>query len=289
MSNYTIDLSPVFTNIAEEGGLDTSVLNGKSLQRTFNMYEIVNDNCSPRACRKMISAHDGDTYNDTTFQNSTATGTFEAVSFAFDPNYVGEFIELSNNNCTASFTSDADENETTVLTNYAIKSGEKVVFSMVTTYGGYHGYTGVGIASHQTDVNSYLGEGNDSIGFWDDGKVYFGGPPVTLDLSFQQNGNVVDVAVDKTNNLIWARVDGGDWNGDNTQNPEIGTGGLDISSIPGDAYPGACPYAYDGVFGQISINNSVSNPPSGFKVLVGSEASNPYFQMMKSPEISIEW
>ena len=271
MSNYTIDLSPVFTNIAEEGGLDTSVLNGKSLQRTFNMCEVVNDNCSPRACRKMISAHDGDTYNDTTFQNSDSVGTFEAVTFAFDPNYVGYFIELSNNNSTASFTSDADEDESTVLTNYVIKSGEKVVFSMVTTYGGYEGYTGVGIASLQSDLNSYLGEGYDSIGFYDDGSIYFGTRPVYLELGFKQDGDVVDVAVDRVDNLIWIRVNGGDWNGDNTQNPETTSGGIDISSIPGDAYPGACPYAYDGVFGQISINNSVSNPPAGFKVLVGPE------------------
>ena len=86
-------------------------------------------------------------------------------------------------------------------------------------------------------------------------------------IGFQQNGNVVDVAVDRVNNLIWFRVDGGDWNGDNAQNPETTSGGIDISSIPGDAYPGACPYSYNGIFGQISINNSVSNPPSGFKVL----------------------
>ena len=267
MSNYNIKLTPTFIDPTTEGSLDSSLLNGKSIQRTFNMYEVNND-----GNRKMISAKDGEEFNNTTFQDSTGTGTFEAgVSFAFDPNYVGYFIELSNNNCTTSFTSDADEDETTVLTNYAIKSGEKVVFSMVTTYGGYDSYTGVGIASLQCDVNSYLGEGYDSIGFYDDGSIYFGGPPIYLQLGFQQDGNVVDVAVDRVNNLIWIRVDGGDWNADNTQNPETTSGGIDISSIPGDAYPGACPYAYDGIFGQISINNSVSNPPSGFKVLVGSE------------------
>ena len=271
MSNYQVKLTPEFRTPVTEGGLDSSVVNGKSTQRTFNMYEVINNACSPKACRKMISGHDGDTYNDTTFQNSDGVGTFEVgVNLAFDPNYVGEFIELSNNNCTASFTDDGDVNETTVLTNYAIKSGEKAVFSMVTTYGGYDGYTGVGIGGLQTDVEEYLGEGNDSIGFWDDGKVYFGGPPITLNLSFKQD-NTVDVAVDRVNNLIWFRVDGGDWNGDNTQNPETGTGGIDISDITGDAYPGACPYSYDGIFGQISINDSVSNPPTGFKVLTGSE------------------
>jgi hypothetical protein len=231
------------------------------------MIEVVNGKN-----RKIVSnVSDGDEFNDTTFQNSTGTGTFEAVTFAFDPNYIGEFIELSNNNCTASFTSDADEIETSVLTNYAIKSGEKVVFSMITTYGGYEGYTGVGIANHQFDVSDYLGDDTNSIGFYDDGAVWFDNDDIiSLDLSFKKD-NTVDVAVDRVNNLIWFRVDGGDWNGDNTQNPETATGGIDISAITGDAYPGACPYSYYGIFGQISINNSVSNPPVGFKVLTGSE------------------
>jgi hypothetical protein len=73
MSNYNIKLTPNFIDPTTEGSLDSSILNGKSLQRTFNMYEVDN-----YGARKMISVKDGDTFNDTTFQNSTATGTFEA-------------------------------------------------------------------------------------------------------------------------------------------------------------------------------------------------------------------
>ena len=88
MSNYTIDLSPpLFTNVAEEGNLDTSLLNGNSIQRTVSMIEVINNNCTP-PCRKMISAHDGDTYNDTTFQNSDATGTFEVGGLTFTANQI---------------------------------------------------------------------------------------------------------------------------------------------------------------------------------------------------------
>jgi hypothetical protein len=75
MSNYNVKLTPNFTNPATEGSLDSSLLNGKSLQRTFNMYEINND-----GNRKMISAKDGEEFNNTTFQNSSGTGTFEANS-----------------------------------------------------------------------------------------------------------------------------------------------------------------------------------------------------------------
>lgn len=73
MSNYNIKLTPDFIDPTTEGSLDSSILNGKSLQRTFNMYEVDN-----AGTRKMISVKDGDTFNNTTFQNSTATGTFEA-------------------------------------------------------------------------------------------------------------------------------------------------------------------------------------------------------------------
>jgi hypothetical protein len=232
------------------------------------MYEV--DNAGNK---KMISAKDGETFNNTTFQNSSGTGTFEAGSFAFDPNYVGDYIELSSNNCTAAFTDDSEANdETTVLTNYAIKAGEKVVFSMVTTYGNYGDYTGVGVANHQSDLNDYLGSDANSVGFWDEGSIYFDGDNyITIDPNFKQDGSVVDVAVDRVNNLIWFRVNGGGWNGGGLENPETASGGFDISGLSGDVYPAACPYAYQSTFGQISINNSISSPPAGFKVLVSSE------------------
>jgi len=73
MSNYNIKLTPDFIVPFSEGDLDSSILNGKSLQRTFNMLEVDN-----AGVRKMISAKDGETFNNTTFQNSSGTGTFEA-------------------------------------------------------------------------------------------------------------------------------------------------------------------------------------------------------------------
>lgn len=73
MSNYNIKLTPNFIVPFSEGDLDSSILDGKSTQRTFNMYEVDNS-----GARKMISAKDGETFNNTTFQNSSGIGTFEA-------------------------------------------------------------------------------------------------------------------------------------------------------------------------------------------------------------------
>jgi len=73
MSNYNVKLTPDFRDRTTEGGLDSSVLNGKSIQRTFCMTQVVNGKN-----RKMVSnVPDGNEFNDTTFEKSDGTGIFE--------------------------------------------------------------------------------------------------------------------------------------------------------------------------------------------------------------------
>ncbi len=50
-------------------------------------------------------------------------------------------------------------------------------------------------------------------------------------------GKVVDFAVDLTNNLVWARYDGGNWNGNGSADPATGTGGHDITGWTGSIFP----------------------------------------------------
>jgi hypothetical protein len=81
MSNYEVKLTPEFRDRTTEGGLDSSVLNGKSIQRTFCMTQVVNGKN-----RKMVSnIPDGSEFNDTTFEKSDGTGNFEvALTFTAD-------------------------------------------------------------------------------------------------------------------------------------------------------------------------------------------------------------
>lgn len=263
MGNYNINLTPKFVNLTTEGGLDTSIINGKSTQRTYNLVEVLN-----AGNRKVINkVVDGGEFNDTTFQNSSGVGTFEITTFfSFDRNKLGNFLGLTNENRTVLALGELDY-ETTALTNYAIKSGQKVMFSMtIDVWAPDQDYTGVGVANNSFDVNKYLGQDLNSIGVWDDSSFYVDGEYTELNVNFQSNGSVVDVAVDRENNLIWFRANGGDWNGDNLQDPATATGGIDISFIAGDIYPGACPYYADGVAGQISINTNAT-PPEGFELL----------------------
>jgi hypothetical protein len=60
---------------------------------------------------------------------------------------------------------------------------------------------------------------------------------VTALLGTIANGNIVGVALDVTNNLIWFRIaPSGNWNASGTGNPTTGVGGFSITSIATGLY-----------------------------------------------------
>ena len=61
MSNYIVRLTPNEVNLGSEGGLDTSLLNGVSLQRTLNDIMIVDGDGN----RKIVgNLKDGDSFDN---------------------------------------------------------------------------------------------------------------------------------------------------------------------------------------------------------------------------------
>lgn len=58
MATYTLKLTPDLVNLASEGSLDTSLLNGVSTQRTG--YIEVHNNGD----RKIVEVKDGDSFTD---------------------------------------------------------------------------------------------------------------------------------------------------------------------------------------------------------------------------------
>lgn len=254
MSNYNINLTPQLINLATEGSLDSSIINGKSYQRTFNMYEVTDGNN-----RKMInSVSDGDTFNDSVFQNSMGTGPLTpTVPISFDPLKLGDGIVLSNNNLTAAISNISNiGGETSAVTNVAIKNGEKANFSMIIDLWSLDPERiGVGICGNVFDVNDFLGDlGANSIGLYDDG-YYFNSSidSYLLGITFTI-GSLVETAVDRLNNLIWFRVDQGPWNGNINQDPFTTSGGIDISFISGDVYPAVSLYSNNSISGQITVS-----------------------------------
>lgn len=64
--------------------------------------------------------------------------------------------------------------------------------------------------------------GNITLDFSIVGAIASGGPT-----------DAVGIAVDPITLLLWARLNGGNWNGDPSANPATGTNGIDISLIAG--------------------------------------------------------
>jgi hypothetical protein len=59
---YTFKITPDVRNMASEGSLDTSVLNGVSCQRTLNVLDVVDSSGN----RKQINVvKDGNSFDDT--------------------------------------------------------------------------------------------------------------------------------------------------------------------------------------------------------------------------------
>jgi hypothetical protein len=96
--------------------------------------------------------------------------------------------------------------------------------------------TGIGIltsavtggASH---LANWLGSSSlgASLGWYPDGKVWFNNALLTTIQTYTELDTLC-VAVDFTNNRIWFRTNGGNWNNSGTANPATNTGGLDIST-----------------------------------------------------------
>ena len=80
MATFTVDLTPSLINKTTEGSLDTSVVNGFSKQRTFEMTMVKNSSGG----RKIVGRiPDGGTYNDVTtyvnpYQNVAGHPTFRS-------------------------------------------------------------------------------------------------------------------------------------------------------------------------------------------------------------------
>lgn len=69
MASYTVQLTPDMVNQFSEGGLDTSVSNGLSIQRTMENVMVVNGD----DMKILYRLADGETYDDTTFETPAAS------------------------------------------------------------------------------------------------------------------------------------------------------------------------------------------------------------------------
>jgi len=104
------------------------------------------------------------------------------------------------------------------------------------------------------------------IGYYKTGAVAFNGLTATTIASYT-DGNVVCIAADLSNGLIWFRVNNGNWNNSGAANPATGTGGINIATLATlNLFPAQSSYAQSGVAGTLDVGASgfTYSAPSGF-------------------------
>ena len=136
-----------------------------------------------------------------------------------------------------------------------------------------------------TPYGAYPGNDTQSVGFSMDGNFYYNGTIVQSGLpTWSAANDLIDVAVDLYNGLIWIRVNGYSWNNNPSANPAIGTGGLSVYGLT-SFYPVLSP---GNDVGQMTILNSpYFLIPEGYQVLGANvNASVGFYQSTGLTDIS---
>jgi hypothetical protein len=84
--------------------------------------------------------------------------------------------------------------------------------------------------SYNMASGTILGTDNNGLGFKSSGAVVLNNATLSTIQTYAQ-GDVVCVAVDIANRLVWFRTNGGNWNNSGAANPATGVGGIDYSSM----------------------------------------------------------
>ena len=127
----------------------------------------------------------------------------------------------------------------------------------------------LGIGTTAINLNNNLGNDNNSYGFNNLGDLYYGGGSIETGYpTFGTVGDVIDVAI-HGGNLMWYRVNGGAWNGNNAADPSTGTYGIDITGLPTTVYPALSILGFMGpsLFSVFQI--AQYDIPSGYSLIAG--------------------
>lgn len=81
--------------------------------------------------------------------------------------------------------------------------------------------------------------------------------------AFSTSGQVVDVALDLDNKLLWYRVNAGNWNNSATAHPDTGAGGFSYSALATGNVFAAC-YVQSGVVSAYTFNFEAATPVAGY-------------------------
>jgi len=200
--------------------------------------------------------------------NTQQTPVFNG-NLILSPTYKGNDIQLVTNQLALQ----QFGYQQSVLGQTLINNVDKVMFSVQSNVcpnpgNPFFQSIGVGTTSMNYQGNpygAYPGNDGQSVGFSMDGNFYYSGSLIQSSLpTWSVPNDLIDVAVDLSNGLIWLRVNGGYWNNNQFANPAIGVGGLPLYGLT-SFYPVLCP---GNNAGQMTIlNSSYFLIPEGYQFL----------------------
>jgi hypothetical protein len=125
---------------------------------------------------------------------------------------------------------------------------------------------GIGDANFNIDSSpGYIGGSNFSLGYDAGGNVFQNNGTVVATYSTYTSGDVVGMAVDIGGQLIWWRVNAGNWNNNGAADPATGANGLSTSALTGPFFAASSGNGGNNVFtANFGASAYAHIPPSGY-------------------------
>jgi hypothetical protein len=194
----------------------------------------------------------------------------------------GSAYKFTNNSLTVYPTSSYYGHTST--STFLIPSNSKLIFSVLfnNVAGNNPRPCGIGLANVYFDLSTYLGETNGSaysIAILANGSLLLDGNSPVLSGFSINSGQIIDLAVDTVNNLMWVRnqtsnktIWYGDPSGNGIHDPTTGSGGIDITYLFNTAPSGA-----NLIFGvnmnynaKVTIQRTIDTIPREFTFIPGT-------------------
>lgn len=188
----------------------------------------------------------------------------------FNPSDKSATITLSNGNLTATSSTSVGQ---AVRSTTSYSSG-KIYFEV--TLGTVTTDIAIGIANSSWTLSDpgQLGSNTQSVGFYavsPTQAIYYNSSQLSTGASASSNGEIVSVAVDFTNKLIWVKTAvmiaaSQPWNNSSSANPATGTAGVSFSGIAAGPYFVTFDTLEGGSVATVNFGNTAFNraAPSGF-------------------------
>jgi hypothetical protein len=136
-----------------------------------------------------------------------------------------------------------------------------------------------GIASSAAVLSTYLGDQDDSLGWYNDGSIYINEVIVATVAGYAAGARLV-VEYDADADLIWLAVGAGDWNNSPTASPATGTEGISTAGVIGAVFPAATLYGIADSVTLHSDNATFTRAVStGFTAYAGDDGTAPPVSM----------